>query len=222
MNKPVSTELHFDVSSGLKTVLGSELITDDEVAIFELVKNSFDAEATRVDLFFDNNQIIISDNGMGMSYEDIQKKWLFVAYSAKRSVNRQDDFRDNIAERRHYAGSKGIGRFSSDRLGEIINLQTKPKSPAKSPVHSIIVDWTLFDRNHLDRFEKIGIQYQLQNNGFILPKDLPTLKLRILIKVAMISYGKVASDSHFKIAANWHHKAAAHSHFKIATVSHAK
>jgi hypothetical protein len=41
-----SKELHFDVSTGLKSVLGSELITDDEVAIFELVKNSFDAGAT--------------------------------------------------------------------------------------------------------------------------------------------------------------------------------
>ncbi|MFZ3002777.1 MAG: hypothetical protein WA071_20855 [Undibacterium umbellatum] len=47
-------------------------------------------------------------------------------------------------------------------------------------------------------------------------------ELRILIKVAMISYGKVASDSHFKIAPHSRHKIAAHSHFKIATVSHAK
>ena len=42
--------LHFDVSTGLKRVLGRELITDDEVAIFELVKNSFDAGATDVHL----------------------------------------------------------------------------------------------------------------------------------------------------------------------------
>ena len=52
MSKPKDDSLHFDVSSGLKTVLGSELITDDEVAIFELVKNSFDAEASHVDLYF--------------------------------------------------------------------------------------------------------------------------------------------------------------------------
>ena len=40
-----TSKLHFDVSSGLKSVLGSELITDDDVAIFELVKNSFDADS---------------------------------------------------------------------------------------------------------------------------------------------------------------------------------
>ena len=40
-------KLHFDVSTGLKRVIGRDLITDDEVAIFELVKNSFDANAAR-------------------------------------------------------------------------------------------------------------------------------------------------------------------------------
>jgi hypothetical protein len=43
-----SQQLHFDVSTGLKRVLGRELITDDEVAIFEMVKNSFDARANEV------------------------------------------------------------------------------------------------------------------------------------------------------------------------------
>lgn len=65
--------LHFDVSSGLKSVLGGELITNDEVAIFELVKNSFDASASRVDIYFDDETIVVADNGSGMTEEDIQK-----------------------------------------------------------------------------------------------------------------------------------------------------
>ena len=103
-----TSNLHFDVSSGLKSVLGSELITDDEVAIFELVKNSFDADSTHVDLFFGKEQIVIADNGTGMSYEDIQQKWLFVAYSAKRDTRNANDFRDDIAQHRHYAGSTDL------------------------------------------------------------------------------------------------------------------
>lgn len=178
-----SSDLHFDVSSGLKSVLGSELITDDEVAIFELVKNSFDASATQVDLFFGNGQIIVADNGTGMSYEDIQKKWLFVAYSSKRSSNRRNDFRNDIAERRHYAGSKGIGRFSSDRLGEEITLQTRPRSNASDPVHSIVVNWALFDANHLTRFEKIGVTYAPKPNGFDLPLELPRLEFGTVITI---------------------------------------
>ncbi len=64
-------DLHFDVSVGLKRVLGRELITDDEVAIFEMVKNSFDAGAANVHLYFDANKIIVADDGSGMSYDDL-------------------------------------------------------------------------------------------------------------------------------------------------------
>ena len=78
--------LHFDVSTGLKRVLGSELITDDEVAVFELVKNSFDAEARHVDLFFSDGKIVVADNGIGMSLDDVKAKWLVVGYSAKRNA----------------------------------------------------------------------------------------------------------------------------------------
>src|SRR6266849_6131048 len=112
--------LNFDVSTGLKRVLGRELITDDEVAIFELVKNSFDADANTVHLYFGDGNVIVADDGSGMSYEDLTEKWLFVAYSAKRADGAAKDFRDIAAERRNFAGSKGIGRFSSDRLGQQI------------------------------------------------------------------------------------------------------
>ena len=69
MTQPRSRPLHFDVSSGLKSVLGSELITNDQVAIFELVKNSFDADAKRVHIYFGGQSIIVADNGKGMSYQ---------------------------------------------------------------------------------------------------------------------------------------------------------
>lgn len=178
------TDLHFDVSSGLKSVLGSELITDDEVAIFELVKNSFDADAKNVALFFGDNQIVIADDGNGMSYEDIRKKWLFVAFSSKRDANRQSDFRDEIAERRHFAGSKGIGRLSSDRLGQVVNLQTRPLSEAKGLVHSITVDWDLFDVDHQDHFENIKVAYVPQLTGFTLPAELPSLTHGTVITIS--------------------------------------
>ncbi|TPW26711.1 ATP-binding protein [Pararhizobium mangrovi] len=168
--------LHFDVSTGLKSVLGSELITDDEVAIFELVKNSFDAEAKLVQLYFGASTITIADDGIGMSYEDIRTKWLFVAYSSKRESNREADFRDDIAERRNYAGSKGIGRFSSDRLGQLIRLQTRPKLERNDPVHCIAIDWDRFDQDHTEHFEKIGVDYVAQPEGFSLPDELTAPK----------------------------------------------
>ena len=81
--------LLFKISSNLKNIIGRELITNKIIAIFELVKNSYDAGATRVDITFENiysdaPSIRIVDNGSGMSKDDLENKWLFVAYSEKK------------------------------------------------------------------------------------------------------------------------------------------
>jgi signal transduction histidine kinase len=167
-------DLHFDISSGLKSVLGSDLITSDEVAIFEIVKNSFDADASRVDIIFENNSIIIADNGSGMSYDDLRNKWLFVAYSAKKHSNRPADFRNNIEGRKNYAGSKGIGRFSSDRLGSAIRLQTRTADESGQKVHSVHVDWARFDADHKTHFDSIDVKYEQIHNNFEIPSYIPT------------------------------------------------
>jgi signal transduction histidine kinase len=170
MSLAKESDLHFDVSTGLKRVLGRELITDDEVAIFELVKNSFDANADTVQLYFGDDMVVIADNGSGMSYEDLSGKWLFVAYSSKRSDRPADDFRNVAAGRRHYAGSKGIGRFSSDRLGEEVIIQSRPQGSAKA-VHRLSVDWERFEIDAKERFEKVPVRY-VEQEAFELPREL--------------------------------------------------
>ena len=67
----------FKVSTGLKNLIGHELITDDFVAVFELVKNSYDAHASSVLLHFTEDKLVIVDDGKGMSRADILSKWLF-------------------------------------------------------------------------------------------------------------------------------------------------
>lgn len=165
------SRLHFDVSTGLKRVLGRELITDDEVAIFELVKNSFDADAGIVHIFFGDGNVIVADDGSGMSYKDLTEKWLFVAYSEKRTNGAPKDFRDIAAERRNFAGSKGIGRFSSDRLGQELVLQTRPKAEKKGPIHRLVVDWGQFDKSQTEHFERIPVRYS-ETSSFEIPGEL--------------------------------------------------
>lgn len=146
---------HFKVSTGLKDLIGRDLITDEFVAIFELVKNAFDAHADHVQLYFDENQILIIDNGKGMSRDDILNKWLFVAYSAKKDGTEDDDYRDRIGDRkRPFAGAKGVGRFSCDRLGTHLTLSTRSKS---SPVQVLDVDWTLYEHNPKEEFPDIEV-----------------------------------------------------------------
>lgn len=152
-------DVSFRISSGLKTIIGKELITDDFIAIFELVKNSFDAGATRVDITIDTAtktpRIIIEDNGSGMSGTDIREKWLFVAYSAKKL---QADYRNKIRPARVYAGAKGIGRFSCDRLGAKLHLVTRSKRE-KGNWHVLDVDWSDFEDTPESEFQNIPAHY---------------------------------------------------------------
>jgi DNA mismatch repair ATPase MutL len=76
-NKPKA--LQFRISSELKNIIGKDLITDDFIAVFELVKNSFDAYAKKVTIRFEEDKISIQDDGKGMTLEDLKTKWLFVA-----------------------------------------------------------------------------------------------------------------------------------------------
>ncbi|WP_299884238.1 sensor histidine kinase [uncultured Lacinutrix sp.] len=110
-------------------LLGRELITDRVTAIFELVKNCYDANAEEVTVTFNNvstisekSEIIISDNGTGMSFADIRDKWMVVGTNSKR-VKLYSDAPYN----RKFVGEKGVGRFAVDKLGARVKIKTKEK-----------------------------------------------------------------------------------------------
>lgn len=162
----MDSPLKFRISSALKDIIGRDLITDDFIAVFELVKNSFDAHASQVDIYFqniftENGKIIIKDNGKGMNYEDLLNKWLFVAYSAKQEGTEDNnyDYRENIQFNRPFAGAKGIGRFSCDRLGKYLYLETtKEEENPKTEV--LITEWEKFEENIKDEFIDITVLYE--------------------------------------------------------------
>lgn len=142
-------KLHFKVSSGLKNIIGKDLITNELVAIFELVKNGYDADSTEINLIINSyeNYIIIQDNGKGMNRDDIENKWLFVAHSEKKDSDKV------------YAGSKGIGRFSCDRLGTKLKLI----SHKDDEVSELKIDWGKFEKNSLTKFEELDVTYTSLN-----------------------------------------------------------
>lgn len=158
--------MEFRISSELKNIIGKDLIVNDEVAIFELVKNAYDAHATRVDITFAKDKIIIQDNGKGMGLKDIEEKWLFVAYSAKKDATEDDDlkkdvkykdYRDKINLKRGFAGAKGIGRFSCDRLGSKLKLISRKVS--SSDFHQLEVNWNDFEQDAKNDFINIQVKY---------------------------------------------------------------
>ncbi len=136
--------LNFSAHARLKDIVGRELIINDDIAIIELIKNSKDADASGVDIKFRAanesrvTELVISDDGIGMSQKDIQHKWLNIAYSEKKNQKKKVGA---------YAGSKGIGRFSCDRLGTELTIITKKSD------HNAVkleVDWTKFEVDKQD------------------------------------------------------------------------
>ena len=144
-------KMNFKISTGLKNIIGRELITSEVVAVFELVKNSFDANSKNVDIELDlkNQKIVITDDGIGMSKNDIENKWLFVAYSEKKDINEKNG--------RKYVGAKGIGRFACDRLGANIKIVTKTIKEKNFNV--LDIKWGAFEKNNLEEFKNIPVSY---------------------------------------------------------------
>lgn len=175
-------KLNFKISSGLKSIIGKDLITDENVAIFELVKNSYDAGASTVNVYLDGdndsiNRILIVDNGKGMSYQDITEKWLFVAYSAKDDGT--EDGEDRVSK--HYAGNKGIGRFSCDRLGSTLKIQSK--TSFESNINQLDIDWGDFDKSKKDDFSGVDVNYSTANNFLNLPSNIETPETGVVLEI---------------------------------------
>jgi len=112
---------NFSIDARVILNLGRESIKDHTTALLELVKNSYDADATKVEIEIkcgnDKPFIRISDNGSGMTEDTVDNSWLRIGYSEKRKEK-------HTKSRRRKTGEKGIGRISADRLGGILEMRT--------------------------------------------------------------------------------------------------
>ena len=203
-----SNELSFSVKAGIKNIVGKDLIADDNIAIFELVKNSYDAYASKVVITFEDDKIIIADDGKGMSIDDIEKKWLALAYSAKKNgdedngidqtfLERRKSYRDHIQEKRKYAGAKGIGRFSCDRLGEELLLSTKKINT--NTIEQLKIDWKDFEKQDNIDFSEIKIthnSFHEDETSIAFPKNAKSGTILEITKTSLWDRAKILSLKH--------------------------
>lgn len=125
--------------SHLLHLLGEELIGDDRLAVFELVKNGYDADANEVEVTLNlgvqaEKSIVVQDSGTGMSLADITGSWLELATDSKRKIRNQRTKR----HRRLPLGEKGVGRIAAFKLGRFITLTTKAED---QPEYEVTIDW---------------------------------------------------------------------------------
>ena len=124
-----SDSLTFEVKPRLLTLLGDQLIRDASLAVFELVKNSYDADASKCSVTLssleatDAARITIQDDGTGMDETVLRTAWMVIAtdFRTQQRHNKERTARYG----RFPLGEKGLGRLSIHKLGRLIRLTTR-------------------------------------------------------------------------------------------------
>ena len=140
--------------------LGLNLYSNIPTVLSEIVANAYDADATKVtiDLDIKNDKIIIEDDGNGMTLEEINKKFLLVGYSKRKSGNEK-----SMVFRRDVMGRKGIGKLSLFSIANQVDVYT-----AKVNKISGVVEKNGLGMNRHD------IESEIQSSEVYHPKDLST------------------------------------------------
>ena len=159
----------FTVDTHLFRELGELLVGRDSTALIELIKNSYDADATEVTVHGEElddpakGKIVISDNGIGMTSSQFETGFLRVASRLKE----QGERRSTIFKRR-YTGAKGIGRLAAHKLAKMVEVDSvaKVSKDEREAVHASI-DW-----DKVESYETLG---QLGESDAVL---VETVKVR--------------------------------------------
>lgn len=133
--------VRFFTDASLIERLGRELVVKQETAVSELVKNSFDADATKVTLTFKDvdrpgGTLIVEDNGHGMGRDQIINGFMRLSTTDKINSPISPQFG------RKRAGRKGIGRFAAQRLGKRLRVVSQADQP--NYALQVVIDWKMF------------------------------------------------------------------------------
>lgn len=148
--------LRFSVDASLLFELGEQLVARKSIALSELIKNSYDSDATNVNVYFQNvtkpyGKIVVSDDGVGMSFESIKNNWMRVATNNKVENPRSPRYK------RLRTGAKGVGRFAARKLANKLTIHSIcNSSPGLWEETTVQLDWDKFiageDLNKIDLF----------------------------------------------------------------------
>ncbi len=137
--------------------LGDQLIKNESIALVELVKNSYDADANKVDIYMENLDdpkngiIIIEDDGFGMTSNTVENVWLEPGSDFKSKKIKNLEVSPKY--KRLPIGEKGIGRFGVHKLGNVIEMTTKSNDGKEVFVK---IDWS--DFNNYKYLEEVPIK----------------------------------------------------------------
>lgn len=168
LNQPITKEIFFDSAGKLFKHIGRNQIDSETIALIEIVKNSYDADAKEVLITFDNaakhnGEIMVTDNGHGMTHNQFEEFWMCPGTAHKEKEHTSPIYG------RTMLGRKGMGRFGTDKIGSKVVVKSKTK-----------IDQLAFAATiDADEFEKPNAKFQ---NTPILLNFLPRQELKFVEK----------------------------------------
>ncbi|MEQ9670157.1 sensor histidine kinase [Coleofasciculus sp. G2-EDA-02] len=179
--------MHFKFSPNILNRLGEELIPNPDQGIIELVKNSYDADATQCTVELINTDttggsILISDNGIGMDLAAISEGWFVLGRSKKAA-------REPTSLGRLPVGDKGLGRLAALRQGSKVQLKTRPKNEPEVE-YSLTINWQDFEQASVVEDISFNVQKDMAN----LPQGTQILIENLNIKLGRREVKRLARE----------------------------
>jgi signal transduction histidine kinase len=153
-------QARFSSDSQLTSELGERLIASTQVALTELIKNAYDADAAKCNIWLEdgNETLIVQDDGHGMTEREFRENWMTIATS-NRSRNPE-----SRRYGREVTGSKGVGRFAVRNLGLKLELESVAKDPTENEYRRLVAefDWREFESG--SGLREMEIEYRLYDD----------------------------------------------------------
>lgn len=182
--------ISFTIESRILRELGERLVKQPEVAIVELIKNAYDADATECSVDYDPpRSIVVSDDGAGMTLDRFTNGWMRIGTSAKEDVRFSDVYFRMIT------GEKGIGRFAVRFLGRALSLVSVADDKERGVRTRLTAtfDWPKFDRH--EDLGKVQVPYELVEVQGDTPTGTTLIITRLRTEASRLDLNTVRTGS---------------------------
>ncbi len=141
---------YFRFKGKVARLFGRESVSNSIVALCEIIKNSWDADATEVKIIFENpeserGKIHITDNGSALTLQEFENTWMVVATDDKEKHPVTKKFK------RPKVGEKGIGRFATEKLAHSLKIVSRPEGEKYG--FNVEINWDEYEKG--GQFDKI-------------------------------------------------------------------
>jgi signal transduction histidine kinase len=182
--------LSFTIESRILRELGERLVKQPEVALLELIKNAYDADATKCTISYTaKKSLAVSDDGSGMTLDRFESAWMRIGTSSKEEISFSEGYRRLIT------GEKGIGRFAVRFLGRVLHLESVADDPKRHVRTRLVADfdWPKFDQH--EDLGKVKVPYRLEAAGDGVPTGTLLSISNLRSEVERLDFQKVRTGS---------------------------